>query len=635
MKNARSALVFVASSFTAGAALAASVTMLQFGSFESRADAEKRLDQIQSKYKAQLGGISAAVRETKLPPDNLIVYRTQAGPVADRAAAQKICSKLASGGDECYIVQTAMVGAGDTFANMETGNTPKVDDVSVAPVASSIPAKQSMAARVSQEPAAGALPPASLLLEANPQMSEASSVPAPAPASSPEQPALSALSQLPARDPSNMQALASVSGVTGNVASIPIVEPVLSTSSDTLSPVPALPLAPEMEATQTLSPEITQALDKAVADQDKTSENLLTSIHEDAPQSTASTRSFWDRLNPFSSEEEAPRIVKSSEVPATQPPMAVAEAAPTEIEVARAAQPIAAVERAAMSVSPEAVPAVVPAIPRAMSSLSALPEPMLMEEKRPVTSALEMNAATKPEAATAGTPPMPDRSPIMIPVAPAPIESQSAMQLLPPPEPLKARDRDQLLAMQAGSAAAPVETGSATPAPLAPLPPANSQSPITLVRPAPQVMNAPIALPSAIASQPVTSSVATPVATNVPPAIPQAQTMAALSPSATSGQRTVWAQVGPFADNDTALAFWRQFRQQNPDFPVVRVRVASPYQTGNTVPESWLRVGPVTNPAFINGLCGRLAESNLGCSVVSDIGVATSSNASTGSRYTR
>ncbi len=112
MKHTRLALACIMATFTTTPALAASQTMLQFGSFETRDEAEKRLSEVTSKHSAEIGKLTASIREVKLPPDNLTVYRTQAGPVADRAAAQTICAQLANTGDECYIVQTAMA-AGD------------------------------------------------------------------------------------------------------------------------------------------------------------------------------------------------------------------------------------------------------------------------------------------------------------------------------------------------------------------------------------------------------------------------------------------------------------------------------------------------------------------------------------------
>lgn len=105
MNYRRFALAFTLSATTALAAYAAPMVMVQFGSFETMDEAQKRLAEVKSN--AAISGLSASVKEVKLPPDNLIVYRTQAGPVDSRATAQSICSKFAANGSECYVVETA------------------------------------------------------------------------------------------------------------------------------------------------------------------------------------------------------------------------------------------------------------------------------------------------------------------------------------------------------------------------------------------------------------------------------------------------------------------------------------------------------------------------------------------------
>lgn len=107
-------VLFLAAS---GSALAKpqSVFMLQFGSFESSDEANERVSALKSKHAGLIGGMSSRVQEVSLP-DNLTVYRTQAGPVASRAEAQSICAQLASNGDECYVVETAMTETPATTA---------------------------------------------------------------------------------------------------------------------------------------------------------------------------------------------------------------------------------------------------------------------------------------------------------------------------------------------------------------------------------------------------------------------------------------------------------------------------------------------------------------------------------------
>ena len=86
MNYTRLALVFAIGSLCSIPASAASLTMLQFGSFETRAEAEKRLSDVTAKHKTEIGALATSIREIKLPPDNLTVYRTQAGPVENRGS---------------------------------------------------------------------------------------------------------------------------------------------------------------------------------------------------------------------------------------------------------------------------------------------------------------------------------------------------------------------------------------------------------------------------------------------------------------------------------------------------------------------------------------------------------------------
>jgi len=90
-------------------AQAAPLAMLQFGSFESREEAQVRLDSMKKKHAGMLNKLPTSIREIKLPPDNLTVYRTQAGPVGTRTQAESICAQLASNGDECYVMETSML----------------------------------------------------------------------------------------------------------------------------------------------------------------------------------------------------------------------------------------------------------------------------------------------------------------------------------------------------------------------------------------------------------------------------------------------------------------------------------------------------------------------------------------------
>lgn len=473
--------------------------MLQFGSFETRAEAEKRLGEVTAKHAASLGKLASSIREVKLPPDNLTVYRTQAGPVENRAAAQALCAQLNGAGDECYIVQTAM---------------------------ESSPAKEG-AARASAAAGSNAAAPA-------PVMSMAA--PAAATDNAPDVTRrLSILNEAPARDPLNREALGSIG------------------AAATLS-------AMEMDTADRAAPEVASALDAAIENQPK--------VHADlAAVSKDSHRSFWSRLNPFSS--DAPEVKPAPKL------------APSP-----AAAPIETVDAQALP----------------------MPAPLPVLAPKPA----EVLAAPAEAAPPAPATPLAAMPSVALNAAPLALSAPS-LQLPPPPAPLRAQDRETLLAASA-------------PAPL-PLP-----EPVA----SPAAVTAPVADGSVQVEEarrvPVTQITAPPVAPAVIQATPVAPVVPAvsLSPSASEGQKAFWAQIGPFASNEEALAYWAAYRGNHPDFPVVRVRLTAPYQQQvRGVSQVWLRVGPVMHVGFVSNLCAGVTaqqeeeETKLRCGTVRDLGMSS------------
>jgi hypothetical protein len=115
-----------------------------------------------------------------------------------------------------------------------------------------------------------------------------------------------------------------------------------------------------------------------------------------------------------------------------------------------------------------------------------------------------------------------------------------------------------------------------------------------------------------------------------------------LSPSSTEGQKSLWGQTGPFSSNEAALTYWANYRQNHPDFPVVRIRVTAPYQqlVQSSTGQYWLRVGPMAQAGFVNSLCASLPQqTTLRCGVVRDLGTSAPIDRNVGaaatSRYTR
>lgn len=491
MNYTRLALVLAFSALCSTQAMAASVTMLQFGSFETRVEAEKRLSEVASKHGGDIGNLPTAIREIKLPPDNLTVYRTQAGPVESRSVAQSICSKLAATGDECYIVQTAMVPT----------------EVPALAAAVSAPVQ-----RASE-------------LKANLEKSAAETS-----------------ASLASRDAASRAALSSVNGAD------------LATTN--AAPMPAA-----------ASPEVSKALDKAIADQPQADAEITAATTK---QVEASKSGFWSRLNPFGPKNTA------SEVAAPVAPSPAA--APVE------------------DVASEALAA--PVVVTPVIATPVVATPVVVESVSPVTQP----------------------SPVLVAPAPmlsaAPIAALPAPMLLPPPPaPLKAQD---VQALNAPKTVARPESIAVSP-------------------------NPPMIGKGAVN---VEEAKRVPVVAPVMTTPPVAKPGVVLSPSASEGMKTIWVQAGPFSSNEAALAYWANYRQNNPDFPVVRVRVTSPYiqkMHGNS--QTWLRVGPMAQVAFVKNLCATLVPndaahpSDLRCGAVSDLGISSPLTSAPGmlpgSRYKR
>ncbi len=95
--------------YTGSQAMAAdSVYLLQLGSFEKEILAKQRWVELQQQFPSELKDLGVRISSVTLPPDDYIVYRTQAGPYQTRAQAQDVCDALQSMDEECYVVQTAM-----------------------------------------------------------------------------------------------------------------------------------------------------------------------------------------------------------------------------------------------------------------------------------------------------------------------------------------------------------------------------------------------------------------------------------------------------------------------------------------------------------------------------------------------
>lgn len=549
MRRHLSVILLAATALSAASAYAAPVFMLQFGSFETQSEAETKLAALKTKHAGVLSRLDTNVRPVTLPPDNLTVYRTQAGPLATRADAQSVCSQLASNGDECYVVETAMQAA-----------TP------AAPVAAAMPAPAPVT-------------PPSPAAPAPEQMAIAQKTPAPA--AEPAAPAAVVPAPMPAAEP--VPTPVNVNIAPSSSVTIPTIN-----RSMRLDGQPELPTAPMADATSmqddlaaaaarqksgNFNPQPSPYASTAVGISPATTATDVNDADRIGTSQPAQKRSFWDRM--FGSDEEE----------ATPAPHA--NAAPVEPVVMATPAPlpesVAVTQPEPMAVAPMAPPAPMPE-PQFVPAPLAPPAPLVSAQPAP----------------------QPEPQPIVPPV----VTQAQPFPLPPPPEPLTGRDQPQ--------------AAMSMPAPM----------PITA---------APYGAPNSVA---VEEAKRVPLSQATAPLPPVAMAPApaalppSLSPSATIGQKTLWAELGHFPDAQSALAYWEQFRRQHPDFPVVRVRVTSPLmaqQRGDSRVN--LRIGPFAQEAFIRNLCTGMATQTLRCGSVTDMGVASDYNQRRGflpaSRYHR
>ena len=88
-----------------------STFLLQFGSYVTQDQATQKWEDIKSKNADVVGKLNLHVAEVALPPDNTIMYRTQAGPLASRAQAVSLCGTLKTRDVDCFVVETALFTA--------------------------------------------------------------------------------------------------------------------------------------------------------------------------------------------------------------------------------------------------------------------------------------------------------------------------------------------------------------------------------------------------------------------------------------------------------------------------------------------------------------------------------------------
>lgn len=220
----------------------------------------------------------------------------------------------------------------------------------------------------------------------------------------------------------------------------------------------------------------------------------------------------------------------------------------------------------------------------------------------------------------------------------------------PAPEPVAAAP-----APVAEAAPEPVQLAQAAPSAPEPAPipaPAPAPAPMPLVQAAPSAP-APTGSPfgsgpsvsETAASAPVAVAAPAPMATSdrgnvrVAEAIPVPVSTPQPRPASSGGFRgtpgsynrnmALWAEIGYFNSQGSALGYWNTLRQRDRTIPGgLRLRVTQPFTQKHLRQKMSLRVGPFSNVNAIRRLCSFTRPEKLGCRAVRDLGGSISAQPS-------
>lgn len=652
-----SLLVFLLLQPAIASAVPATAFMLQFGSFESAKEANARIAALKAKHGGLIGNFPSRVVEVALP-DNLTVYRTQSGPVPSRADAQSICAQLASNGDECYVVETAMIQStpAQTFANnlAEQKVTAPQNTIenTVEKTAVNIASESASTTTASINKAASQAATASNALKqeiVTPRITNEAVPLAKA--------AETTVSIPSAETKIADKALVDTAGLSGNMPAVKALS-----SAPTLNNI-----AKKDNASSTIDDDAAVLDKKLAAIETPASSRALT---EKPPASPSSSKSFWSRLNPFSSSDDSkPKTEAASTITnipaeastktAVKIPDQVVSVVDTaeQASVAQVSKDRAAVIDSSIAHIPNTASIEKPAA-RALNSTNNtvyLPPPSPLASKIPAIETVADDASIKSSLASDA------KNVIVLPhiaVGTSKATAASSLQL-PPPPPLTEASKpifdknNRELPLITGTKITEnlVRTPSAQTEPSVPAPPFSTASNETLARLgkvplagkgtvtveeakrvplSQQNNNVPLEPHDKAFIKPSGSSVAPPDAS-----IPLTEhTLPVVSGNLASPQvsaapsddtpKTVWAELGRFSDAPHALAFWDKFRSTHQDFPVVRVRLTQTYaQKSRGESAVNLRVGPFSKNASINYLCNNIEAQDIYCRPVVDSGVSS------------
>ncbi len=113
--------------------------LLQLGTFDNRASAERAMKRFEHEYSDLFDGLTPIVAEVTLNGGQTVLYRAQLGYITDKDAARKHCDAFLDKRVDCYVVESAVASVppvpGETTTVQEQRDVPwEVTSTTTAPV---------------------------------------------------------------------------------------------------------------------------------------------------------------------------------------------------------------------------------------------------------------------------------------------------------------------------------------------------------------------------------------------------------------------------------------------------------------------------------------------------------------------
>ncbi|MCI5049857.1 MAG: SPOR domain-containing protein [Rickettsiales bacterium] len=602
-------------------ASAGGVYLLQLGSFGSRNEAQALWESLKGKYPELFSGFSARFQEVQLPPDNFVVYRTQAGALEDRSDAQTVCDRLNSRGDECYVVETAMF-------------RPDLMPEQSAELAIVNPATQQQVGSVKvPQPEMpedlGQMPEVETIARIEPQL-PVDKLPQPAVQAPNVEATAIGVAKPEVRttiiNPAEQKAMISKPALKAMTPSAPQVD---------ISSAQELAALPDVEAPKPFTVEVKPA--------PVTPEVSVQPPQMQMPQMQTPAIQTPTIQTP-SIQTPAMKAPTMSAPSVSAPSIATPSVSAPAVMAPSIAAPSMSVQAPSFSPAPR-----MPAQPEddgesfwsmmdPFASDGDEVQPMQTVEVEEEEGWFDSVFGSDEDERDVNFPPAPQAT---ASIDPSPLdpnwgmgETVAAPFTLPPP-PSPNNDMAMAHVAQERIEANRRKSGVATPLTTEPFAKAPHMSQMPMQQP-PAVPAMPKPIAPALAGKPrdgradveVAEAIRVPLTQNQQPMIdlaPKYPTAGELKklgkPSGDMKNQSIWAQIYHFESEQMALAYWDAFKAENPTFPTMRIRVTRPYDktlAGNG--KVSLRVGPFENAKLIQDVCAEVANDKISCKPMAEIG---------------